>query len=73
LEGDKLQIEETLSLSTVRRMQEAYLKEYPNSPGSRGSFGMPLPPVELNRLGVVAWIQDDSDRTVWDAILVPVH
>jgi hypothetical protein len=72
LEGGKIQIEETIRLSKVRSTQEGYLKEYPNSPESRGSFPGPLPPVELTKLSVVAFIQDDSDRMVLDAIIVPV-
>ena len=38
LEGGKIRIEETIKLSEVRSTQEAYLKEYPDSPNSRGSF-----------------------------------
>jgi hypothetical protein len=71
-EGGKLRIEETIKLSKVRSTQEAYLKGYPNSPESRGSFPDPLPPVELKKLRVAAFIQDDSDRIVLDAIIVPL-
>jgi hypothetical protein len=72
LEGGKIRIEETIKLGKVRSTQEAYLKEYPHSPESRGSFTGPLPPVELNKLSVVAFIQDDADRSVLDAMIVPV-
>jgi Protein of unknown function (DUF1223) len=72
LEGRKIQIAETVRLSKVRSTQNAYLKEYPNTPKSRGSFAGPLPPVELKKLSVVAFAQDDSDRTVLDAIIVPI-
>ena len=72
LDGGKIQVEETVRLSKVRSTQEAYLKEYPESPRSRGQFPGSLPPVELNKLSVVAFIQDDADRTVLDAIMVPV-
>ncbi|SIO65222.1 hypothetical protein SAMN05444166_7629 [Singulisphaera sp. GP187] len=72
LEGGKIRIEESINLSKVRSMQEAYLKGYPNSPESRGAFPNPLPPVELKKLRVAAFLQDDSDRLVLDAIIVPV-
>src|SRR5262249_35036230 len=36
LEGGKIQIEEIIRLSEVRRTQGVYVKEYPNSPESRG-------------------------------------
>jgi hypothetical protein len=72
LEGGKIRIEEILKLSKVRTAQEAYLKEYPNSPESRGAFPDPLPPVELKKLRVAAFIQDDSDRLVLHAVIVPL-
>ena len=72
LEGGKIRIDETIKLSTVRSTQAAYLNEYPASPKSRGSFADPLPPVELTKLRVTAFIQNDSDRRVLDAIIVPV-
>lgn len=72
LEEGKLRIEETIELGKIRNTQEAYLKEYPNSPESRGAFAEPLPPVELKKLRVAAFLQDDSDRKVLDAIIVPV-
>jgi hypothetical protein len=31
-----------------------------------------LPPVELKKLHVAAFVQDDRDRMVLDAIMVPV-
>ena len=72
LEAGMIRIEETIKLSDVRTSQAAYLKEYPASPKSRGSFANPLPPVELKKLHVAAFLQDDSDRQVLDAIIVPV-
>jgi hypothetical protein len=66
----KIMLEETISISKVRTTQEAYLREYPGSPKSRGSFADPLPPVELKKLRVAAFIQDDSNRQVLDAIIV---
>jgi hypothetical protein len=72
LEAGMIRIEETIKLSDVRTSQAAYLKEYPASPKSRGSFRDPLPRVELKKLHVAAFLQDDSDRQVLDAIIVPV-
>jgi hypothetical protein len=72
LEGGKIRIEDTINLSKVRSMQEAYLKAYPDSRDSRGSFPGPLPPIELKNLRLAAFIQDDGDRTVLDALVVPV-
>jgi hypothetical protein len=72
MKGGKIHFEETIKLSEVRSKQGVYLKEYPDSPGSRGAFSDPLPPLELKELSVVAFVQDDSDRTVLDAIIVPV-
>ena len=62
LDGGKIQFDETIKLSDVRMAQAAYLKQYPASPNSRGSFAIPLPPVELRKLHVAAVLQDDSDR-----------
>jgi hypothetical protein len=73
LEGGKIRLEDTVQLSKVRSSQEAYVKAYPGSPESRGSFPGPLPPIELKKLRVAAFVQDDGDRTVLDAIIVPVY
>jgi hypothetical protein len=72
LDRGKIQFDETIKLSDVRTAQAAYLKEYPASPNSRGSFQDPLPRVELKKLHVAAFLQDDSDRQVLNAIIVPV-
>jgi hypothetical protein len=68
-----VQIEETISLNEVRSTQGAYLKAYPDSPDSRGSFSGPLPSVELKTLSVVAFLQDDGNRWVLNAVVVPVE
>ena len=73
LEGGKVHVEETVKLSEVRSTLEAYLGKYPDSPDSRGTFPGPLPSVELKKLRVAAFVQDDSDRMVLDAIIVPVE
>jgi hypothetical protein len=72
LEAGKIRIEETINLSKIRISQEAYLKAYPAAPDSRGAFPGPLPPIELKKLRLAAFIQVDSDRSLLDAIIVPV-
>src|SRR5262249_33552735 len=72
LGGGKMRIEETIGLSKGRGTQEVDLREDPTSTESRGAFPGPLPPVELKKLSVVAFVQDDSDRMVLDAIIIPV-
>jgi hypothetical protein len=72
LEGDKIQIAETIKLGDVRNAQEAYVKAYPTAPESRGGFPGKMPTVELEKLSVVALVQDDSDHSVLGARMVPV-
>ena len=72
LEGGKIQIEENINLSKVRSIQDAYLKGYPGSPESRGSFPGPLPPIDLKTLRVAAFVQDDGNRMVLGSIIVSV-
>jgi hypothetical protein len=73
LEGGKGRVETTVSLDKVREAQAAYLKAYPDSPRARGKFPRALPPVVLDHLSVVAVVQDDQDRTVLHAVVVPVE
>ena len=53
--------------------QTAYLQAYPASPGARGKFPRSLPPIALDRLSVVAIVQDDHDRSVLHAVVVPLE
>jgi hypothetical protein len=72
LAGGDVVVEETVRISELRRTQKEYLKNYPASPGSRGPFPGAPPPLDLKKLNVVAFIQDDSDHSVLDAVAVPV-
>jgi hypothetical protein len=73
LERGKGRIETVVSLDQLRAHQAAYLKDYPDSPRSRGKFPRPLPPVALDHLSVVAIVQDDHDHSVLHAVVVPVE
>jgi hypothetical protein len=71
LEGAAGTLEATVSLSELRKNQDAYLEQYPSSPRGR-AFPNPLPPIDLDDLAVVALVQDDSDHSIWHAVQVPV-
>ena len=73
LEGGKGRIETTVSLDKLRADQAAYLKAYPDSPKARGKFPRALPPIALDCLSVVAFVQDNHDRSVLHAVVVPVE
>ena len=73
LEGGKGRIETTVSLDKLRTDQAAYLKAYPDSPKARGKFPRALPPIALDYLSVVAFVQDNHDRSVLHAVVVPVE
>ena len=43
-------------------------------PGMRGEFRRPSsPPIALDRLSVVAIVQDDQDRSILHAVIVPLE
>lgn len=71
LEKGEGTVETTIKLSELRKSQEAYLEEYPNSPRGR-AFAHPLPSIDLDDLAVVALVQDDADHSIWHAVQVPV-
>ena len=73
LEGGKGRVETSFSLDRLRESQSAYLQAYPASPGARGKFPRSLPPIALDRLSVVAIVQDDHDRSVLHAVVVPLE
>ncbi len=72
LEGGEGVLETTINLSELRKSQEAYLAQYPDSPRGR-AFPNPLPPIDLDDLAVVALVQDDADHSIWHAVQVPVE
>jgi hypothetical protein len=71
IEEGKGVIETRINLSELRKLQEAYLEQYPTSAGGR-AFPNPLPAIYLDDLAVVAFVQDDHDHSVWHAVQVPV-
>jgi hypothetical protein len=73
LESGKGRVEATVSLDQVRKSQSDYLEAYPDSPKARGRFPRALPPIVLDQLSVVAFVQDDHDRSVLHAVVVPVE
>ena len=72
LEKGEGSIETTVKLSDLRKAQEAYVANYPTSPGARGPFAHTLPPMDLDDLAVVALVQDDADHSIWHAVQVEV-
>ncbi|MFO0953751.1 MAG: hypothetical protein U0835_21865 [Isosphaeraceae bacterium] len=65
LENGKGKVEVTLKLSDLRKAQASYLAD------SGKAFPNPLPPVDLDDLAVVAFVQDDADHSVWNGVQVP--
>ena len=47
----------------------SYLDEYSQT---GRSFPNPLPPIDLDDLAVVALVQDDADKAIWQGVQVPV-
>lgn len=70
LENGKVKVEQTVKLADLRKSLEAYLADYPEQPRARGPFPSALPPIELKNLSVVAFVQDDSDKSVLHAVSV---
>ena len=58
--------EVTVNLADVRNGLEQYLSDT-----SKGGMSFPkaLPPIDLNKLSVVAFVQDDSDKSVLNAAM----
>ncbi|MBX6313018.1 MAG: DUF1223 domain-containing protein [Isosphaeraceae bacterium] len=69
LQGGKVTVEETVKLSDVRKALEQYLSDFEKD---RGGFPNPLPPIQLNDLSVVAFVQDDADKSILHAVSVPL-
>jgi hypothetical protein len=58
----------TVDLDGIRAGLDRYLAEF----AAEQEFPEPLPQLELSNLSVVALVQDDADKRVLDAALVPV-
>jgi hypothetical protein len=62
--------EVTVNLAELRQSLEAYLSDYTKA---GRSFPKALPPIDLKNLSVVAFVQDDSDKSVLNTAIVPVR
>jgi hypothetical protein len=60
----KLEFKDSISLQQVRQEIEEYLGRVP---------GLPIPPMEMTHLHVVAFVQDDTDQQILQAASVPVR
>ena len=61
-----VKVEETLTLADVRKFQNASIAEFE----AKSAFPNPLPPIELKGLSVVAFVQDDADKSILQAAQV---
>lgn len=66
LVADECTANETIDLNQVRKTLEDYVANYP-----RG-FPHPLPSIDLKDLSVVAFVQNDADKSVLHAVSVSV-
>ena len=62
-------VELTVKLSELRKELDDYLGDFTTQ---KGPFPNPRPPIELRNLTVVAFVQDDTSKTVLDAVSAPV-
>ncbi len=69
LKGGEGKVEVTLNLADLKRDLESYLSEHTK----KGAFPKPLPEIKLHDLAVVAFVQDDADQTVLNAVSVPIR
>lgn len=68
LVGGKLATETTINLADVRKGLESYLSDYEKT----RAFPKALPPIDLKNLKLVAFIQNDSDKSVLDVVQVDI-
>lgn len=73
LADGKAEFADSIDLAAVKKGLQSYLADYPGSEKARGPFPNPLPPIELKDLAVVAFVQDDVDKSILHAIRVPVE
>lgn len=68
-DGGEVKVEHTVNLASLRKSLETYLSDFAKE---NGSFAGPLPSLSLENLSVVAFVQDDRDKSVLHAVEVPV-
>ena len=69
LKDGKGKTEVILNLADLRRDLEKYLSDFTKTT----SFPKPLPEINLEKLTVVAFVQDDGDKSILHAVSVPVE
>lgn len=69
LKDGKVKVEGTVDLAALKSQIESYLSDLAKT----SSLPNPLPAPKLDKLAVVAFVQDDSDRRVLAAVSVPVN
>ena len=69
LKGGKAKTEVTLKLADVKLDLEKYLSDFTKT----RPFPNPLPDIKLDKLSVVAFVQDDGDKSILHAVSVPVE
>ena len=66
--GGAGKVDVTVKLGELKNDLETYLSDFAKS----GSFPNPLPDIKLADLAVVAFVQDDGDQSIVQAVSVPV-
>ena len=69
LEAGSAKVEVTLSIAELKRDLEKYLGDFAKD----REFPTPLPEIKLDNLAVVAFVQDDGDKSILHAVSVPVE
>ena len=69
LEAGSAKVEFTLSIAELKRDLEKYLSDFAKD----SEFPSPLPEIKLDNLAVVAFVQDDDDKSILHAVSVPVE
>jgi hypothetical protein len=69
LTDGQAKVELTVNLDDVRKGLSTYLDDFA---ANTMSFPNPLPEIELKHLALVAFLQDDSDHTVLDAVTISI-
>ncbi len=70
LADGQVEVEQTVSLDDVTNEIQTYLSDFEKN---RSAFPNPLPPIKLENLSIVAFVQDDADKSVWSAVQVPLE
>jgi len=69
LADGKANVELKVNLADVKKEIEAYLDDYTKT----RSFPAPAPEIALKNLSIVAFVQDDSDKSIVGAVSTPVQ